>query len=426
MKFSKLLPKLLAPLFAMQIAMAATVYEVAVMPEAKSRPEIWPMVTQILMTAPRGDAVTVFDPSAGLRIATFAVSEEMAASPNINARTAWLLKQQPNEVMKAKKFLLEKTASTGSGDFVRWTRSLEMRKTEFVNVTRVSGVFWGSPLVTAPEAYSMQNRYPSDAFLFLQDASLLSTLGKDKALTNTDVHVVHSAGLAEFSDRNRDFHHAKLKRFYGLFVSQMNGNLASFGGTADHLRNIVSTNFPKSNWGEADRASMKPIIFEVNSPTLERQDEGRQKNLWEGRIDKNPSSPTRQSASFDMGITWNQNVDLDIYVMPLGDVELSYKQLSSSKHKGRFIKDIMSRPGTNGFETVVYELDIPLKSIQVYVNHYSGNTSNPIEGELRVRIDGTTYAKKFVLNSSSGTLGKGNRDHHASWLKVDLAQVLGI
>lgn len=426
MRYPKIILKLMLSTLAMPMAMAATVYEVAVMAESKSRPEIWPLVTQILMTAPRGDAVTVFDPSAGLRIATFSVSEEMANSPNVNARTTWLLKQQPNEVMKAKRFLLEKSVSTGAGDFVRWVRSLEMRKSEFANVTRVAGIFLGTPLVTSPEAYSMQNRYPSDAFLFLQDANLLTTIGKDKALSNIDVHVVHSAALSEFSERNRDFHQNKLKRFYGLFVSQMNGNLASFGGSADHLRNIVSTTYSKQNWGDADKSSTKPIIFEVISPTLERQDEGRQKNLWDGRIDKNPNAPNQQSATFDMGITWNQNVDLDIYVMPVGDIELSYKQTSGAKYKGRFVKDIMSRPGTNGFETVVYESAVPLKSIQVYVNHYSGNSTTQIEGELRVRIDGATYAKKFILNSVVGTLGRGNRDQNAGWLKIDLAQVLGI
>lgn len=408
------------------LAAAATVYEVAVMPDAKIRTEIWPMVSQILMTAAAGDAVTIMDPSTGLRIASFKVTEEMASSPNANARTVWLVKKQPGEVLKAKKFLLEKTASGGSGDFVRWSRSLEIRKTEFANVTRISGIFFGSPLVAAPEAYSMKHRYPSDAFLFLKDASLFSTVGKEQSLRNVDVHVVHSANLSEFSDRNPDFHHAKIKRFYSFFVNHMGGNLASFGGSSDHLRNIVAGTFPKPTGLEVDRSSTKPIVYEVNSPMLEREDAAHQKNLWEGTIEKNPSPPSRPMAKAEMGITWNQNVDLDIYVMPTDDLELFYQKTSSSKFKGRFIKDIMSRPGTNGFETVIYDAELPLKSIQVYVNHYSGSSTSPIEGEFRIRIDGATYSKKFVLNSPNGTSGKGNRDQHPAWLKIDVAKAMGL
>ena len=47
-------------------AMAATVVEVAVTPEAKqTRQDIWPTITQVLMTAPLGDVVTVFDSTSG-------------------------------------------------------------------------------------------------------------------------------------------------------------------------------------------------------------------------------------------------------------------------------------------------------------------------------------------------------------------------
>jgi hypothetical protein len=408
-------------------AMAATVVEVAVTPEAKqTRQDIWPTITQVLMTAPRGDVVTVFDSTSGLRVATIKVTDEMDASPNPNARTTWLMKQQGGEVAKAKKFLADQATASGSGDFVRWIRSLEVRKAEFPGVQRFSGVFFGSPLVTAPEAYSMKNRYPSDAFLFMPDVSLFSTLGKEKALSNVDIHVVHSPGLAEFSERNRDYHQTRIKRFYGLFISTMGGSLASFGGTADHLKNISKTAYPKVSYGAAEKNDGKPIIYEVQSPQLERQDTGRQKSLWEGTIDKNPTAPTRQSAPFDIGITWNRNVDLDIYVMPPGDKELSFQKTTSEKYNGRFLKDIVSLPGTNGFETVVYDSDVPFRELRVYINHYAGASNEPIDGELRIRIEGATYAKKFRFPPGQGTRGQGSRDSSPAWMKIEIAKVVGL
>lgn len=88
-----------------QSAMAATVVEVAVSPEATQRgKEIWSLATNILMTGNSGDVVTLVDSKGGLRIATLKISEEMASSPNPNARTTWLMKQQAIEVGRRRPF----------------------------------------------------------------------------------------------------------------------------------------------------------------------------------------------------------------------------------------------------------------------------------------------------------------------------------
>ena len=398
----------------------------AVAPDAKkTRQDIWPMVTQSLMTGAKGDIVTLVDAMTGLRVSTMKITDEMAESPNPNARTTWLLKQQSAEVAKAKKFLTEQSPDAPSGDFVRWVRALEVRKTEFPTADRLEGVYFGSPLVVAPEAYSMKSRYPSDAFLFLTDNSMFSTAGKEKSLQKVSIHVVHSPTLIEFSERNRDFHQAKIKRFYGLFVQHLGGNLASFGGSSDHLKNIANVAYPKGNFGQVENGTGKPVVWEVLSPQLERQDMSRQKSLWDSTVQQNTLAPNRQSAALDIGITWNRNVDLDIYVQPPGDVELSYKNTASEKHTGRFVKDIVSLPGTNGFETVVYEADVPLRQLKVYVNHYTGVSREPIDVELRIRVDGSIYAKKFRLPPGQGTQGGGNRDGNPAWVKLDIPQILG-
>lgn len=408
-------------------AMAATLVEIAVSPDATQRgKEVWSLATNILMTGNSGDIVTLVDSKGGLRMSTLKITEEMASSPNPNARTTWLIKQQTAEVGRAKTFLGNPSASNGSGDFVRWVRSLELRKTEFPGVNKVEAVHFGSPLVTQPEAYSMVNRYPSDAFLFKADNSLFSTIGKEKTLQGITIHIVHSPGLMEFSERNRDYHGQKIRRFYGLFVGNLGGNLASFSGTADHLKSILTTNFPKVDYGQVENRDGKPVIFEVLTPQLEASDEKRQSSLWANKIQANPPPPQRTTAPFDIGITWNQNTDLDLYAMPDGDQELSFQKTASTKYVGRFVKDITALPGTNGFETITYDGDVPLRSVRVYVNHYAGTASVPTEVELRVRTGGATFFKKFRLPPGQGTRGAGNRESNPAWFKVDLAQVLGI
>lgn len=308
---------------------------------------------------------------------------------------------------------------------MRWVRSLELRKTEFPGVNKIEAVYFGSPLVTQPEAYSMTSRYPSDAFIFKADGNLFSTIGKEKTLQGIDVHVVHSAGLTEFSERNRDFHQQKIRRFYGLFLGNLGGNLASFTGAADHLKAVATTSFQKMDYGNPDHNG-KPIIYEVLTPQLEAIDDSRQSSLWANKIQANPPPPQRLTAPFDIGITWNQNLDLDLYVQPEGDQELSFQKTSSAKYVGRFVKDITALPGTNGFETITYDGDVPLRLVRVYVNHYAGTSNVPTSVELRIRTGGATYFKKFSLPAGQGTRGGGNRDAHPSWVRVDIPQILGI
>jgi len=402
---------------------AASVVEIAVADHQRAQ-DAWAIATSVLMTGSQGDAVALVDPGSGQRKATLKVTDEMAASPNQNARSVWLTKTQGAEISNAKAFLLNTSPTAkGSGDFVRWLRSLELRRVEFPKATRIDAIYLGSPLVTQPEAYAMTNRYPSDGFLFKPDSLFVVDAAKSP-LNSIAVHVVHSTSLQEFSERNRDFHRDKIKRFYALFIGGLGGNLSSFAGTIDHLKGIAAAPLPRVDYGTPNR-NEKPVIHEVMTPQLEALDEARQSSLWANKIGSNPPPPQRTTAPFDVGITWDQNIDLDLYVNP-GDQELSFQHTSSEKYAGRFVKDITALPGTNGFETVTYAGDVPLRSIRVYVNHYAGTSSVPTNVELRIRTSGSTYFKRFSLPAGQGTRGGGNRDANPSWVRVDIPQILGI
>jgi hypothetical protein len=423
MKKSSLILVTVLSLFGPTASMA-TVIEFAVMPEAKQRTDIWPTVMETLMVARKGDIVSMLDAKSGIRVSAVTITEEIAEASGTAARTTWLNKLQGSQIVRMKKFLLDTTSSSGTGDFLRYARGLELRKTEFPG-HRIQAVFFGSPLQKAPEAYSMVHRYPADIFLLLPESeSIFSVHGKEKALEGVSVHVVHSAGLIEFSDRSRDAHQAKIRRFFGMFIKEQGGNLASFTGSADHLRTVASTEYPKVDYGRPERGDGKRLIFEVLSPTLERQDRTLQSSLWDATVTASAPPPSRQSAPVDIGITWNKNIDLDIYVMPEGDSELFFGRTLSEKYGGRFIKDITSLPNSNGFETVTYAGEVPMARLQVYVNHYAGVTETPVDIEVRFRILGNVYSKKFRLPAGKGTRGGGNRNSDPSWARLNVPEIL--
>jgi len=404
---------------------SATVIDFAVMPEAKSRQDIWPVITQALMSAKKGDTVMLTDPRSGVRVAAIGISEEIAEANTPAARTNWLTKKFGNQIAQMKRFLTDTAAPVnGTGDFTRFVRSLELRKAEFPGQP-IQEAFFGSPLQTEPAALSMVNRYPADSFLLMRD-SIFSIVGHERALQGITIHVVHSPALSEFSDRNRDFHQSRVKRFYGMFVNQQGGNLASFSGSPEHLRRIADGDFPRVEYGRPDMGDGKPTIFEVLSPAIERQDKKLQASLWESTAAPNPRKPKRPAAPVDVGITWNRNVDLDIYVQVADDNELYFGRTESTKFGGRFLKDITALPGTNGFETVTYANDVPLKGLQVYVNHYGGTSESSVDIELRIRVDGEIYAKKLQLPAGRGTQGGGNRNADPSWIRVNVPAILGI
>ena len=167
-------------------------------------------------------------------------------------------------------------------------------------------------------------------------------------------------------------------------------------------------------------------VFEVLEPRLQREDDSRQTNLWQNRIETNPAPPRNDKSPIDIGITWNKNVDLDIYVKADGDTELYYGRQSSEKYAARFLKDITTLPDSKGFETVTFTKETPLHNLQVFINHYAGTSNQPIDGEIRIRIDEKIYFKKFQLPSGSGTKGKGDRGNNPAWLTINIPAVVGI
>lgn len=431
--------KRLALLLAAVVSLAgqaahAVVIEYAIAPEAKSRAELWPTLVETLLAAKATDVITVVDVQKNQRIATISIPEEVARVANPVARSNWLTKQPV--IAKLKGFLKEPDTTVGQGSgvaFVRYIRSLELRRAEFNQP--VQAVYWGSPIVVAP-GVSLAAAWPADGFLFATDAfSLFSVTGKEGALKDVTLHLVHSATLAEFAKANPDGHRDRLRRFYGLFVGLQGGNLATFASSAEHLRNLAVTAYPKIDYGRPDNSSNKLLLWDVLAPVADREGKALRTSLWQSPAPaKNPSLSASQLAAspLDIGIRWwsnkNERIDLDIYVQAApGDAELSYKQTGApEKYAGRFLRDITAAGDENGFETVTYAGNVPVKGLKAYINHYSGKSSTPVAIEVRVRVQGEIYSKRLQLPAGMGTGGGGNRDASPSWVKIDVPALLGL
>ena len=407
-------------------SLAATVAEFAIASDGKSREDLWPLITSVILNGHKDDVVTLVNAQNSSRVATIKVTEEIAEAPTVKAKATWLTKQQGEQIQRMKQFL---TSTTGQGaahaDFARYVQSLELRKTEF-NGYNIQAVFVGSPLSTQPDNYSMRGRYLSDSFISHPETPF-STVGKQAALRSVNVHVLHSPAAMEFSEKNRDLHQTKVRRFVGLFVSGLGGNLATFSGDGSHLKTLLTTQFNRQSYGTPEASDGKLRVYDIVEPRLVREDEKRQISLWDSRIDKNPSPPARGSKSpIDIGITWDKNVDLDVYVKADGDNEIFYGFTSSETYGARFLKDITTLPESRGYETVTFSKDTPLANLKVFINHYAGTSNQPINGELRIRIDDKIYAKTFQFRAGSGTRGRGNRNVDAAWIPMNISTIVGL
>lgn len=56
----------------------------------------------------------------------------------------------------------------------------------------------------------------------------------------------------------------------------------------------------------------------------------------------------------------------------------------------------------NGLETISFSAPIDLNKLLVAVNFYSGSAQNGVSGEVRLSVDGRTYAKGFEIDADGG------------------------
>ncbi len=131
-----------------------------------------------------------------------------------------------------------------------------------------------------------------------------------------------------------------------------------------------------------------------------------QKSIYERDVTSAqlPDSKLRKAERVELGVRWQCACDIDIFAQPFpGAAVLSYKTARSPQ--GLFFKDYRDANATEGYETIEFAVPLDLRVLKVAVNLYEGSAPQGVTGELRMTVDGQTYAMPFNIPATSGNGG---------------------
>ncbi len=256
----------------------------------------------------------------------------------------------------------------------------------------------GSALYDDPSepAFSMTGgHFPGDGHLRVdRGASVFGAKGGD--LSNLRVHLLHQDEALLPSSRHLHF----VERWWSLYLQAQGGVLASFTSDAASVYARAAANAEPAQRFVPNKTDKLEMIY-LAPVEIER-------SIFERPLsDVMPSANTiRRAERVELGLSWDcVSCDLDLYACPFpGAPALSYRLTQTPQ--GRYWKDYRASPeATNGKESIQFAVPIDLRALLVAINVYHGVPSVPVNAELRISIDGETYARTFVLDPSEGNRG---------------------
>ena len=264
--------------------------------------------------------------------------------------------------------------------------------------------------------------WPSDRHIAIApNESVYGTLGRENLLKGIAVHFAQLDSAYQ-----GEMHRVGLDRFYHMYFGALGASLDSFSPdltiTYERAANGAKAATPPPVPDEKD---LVPRM--VTATWLEDQPQ---------RTTPSPS-PQSFSGLARIGIRWkgegNPNtprVDLDLYVkVPGASRELFFNQTTATLpggSQGWFYRDIRSGGGLD-LEFVELPRVADIREVETWVNFYGGESSGPVEGELRLDFGGRVYSADFIIHARKGNGGldrTGDRSS-AHWVKIDLRVVLG-
>lgn len=287
----------------------------------------------------------------------------------------------------------------------------------------------GSPIADDPRAPSVSMRgarVPGDGHITATAGqSPYGTAGLRGSLDGMDLFI----GLTGDEWAVSPAHAFQVERFWTLSAEAHGGQMAFFGDDLATLYRLIGQD-------GLERTHPEPL---VPTDKLEMQsfapDNGSVPALYEARPEEAPApAPMWQNASsVTIGATWDQNVDVDLYVRPFPSADVIY-YADATTDQGRLFKDVTVRPGT-AFETVSLTGGaIDLSKLQVALNFYGGDTASPgITGELRIAIGEQVWAAPFRIPATRGNKGTGAQAAlvervvpNDGWVLIDPLRVMGV
>ena len=254
-------------------------------------------------------------------------------------------------------------------------------------------------------------RIPGDGTLKASPLkSPFGTVGKEKFLSNMELHFVH------LNDWESEPYRFAVRRFWHLFCKlQQEAPVGLLTFTSDLKQGVARLLTPdlKPLWvfeidEKAKALEMVPIspqISEVPEKILPVLDASKSTESKRNGS-QSPAGLTR------LGLRWKANIDLDLYVRTPSGQELFFDRRTCTD--AFFYKDDSQAPAdSRGFEHVVFASPVDPTELQIWVNHYLGELKGAPSAELVFEFHGQWYSKALSLDSTSGNRGI-NRDSKRS------------
>jgi hypothetical protein len=346
-------------------------------------------------------------------------------------------KVQANRQVVAAMIQFARTAKRPDGDgepsvigAIRIPQALRFIGQDYPVMQDSDVILLGSPLYDDPkdQPFSMRpNHIPGDGHLTkARSVTPYGIKGQDSLLAKRLVHI------AFLDNWQQDDHHSYfVQRFWTLFVEGQGGQLSSFTHDLPALFQRVKSNAPSPKHDYKIEPTDKLEMILMRSPTVKQQT-----SIYERPISKAPlpTSVLRQATHVEVGITWECGAcDLDLYSQRQPGATAIWF-LNTQTSDGQYFRDFRTSPrSANGYETLAYHVPVDLNHLLLAVNFYNGSSPGGVKGEVRISLNGQTYAMPFHVLAQEGNGGVGRQEtltarraNNPAWLVIDPMEVLGV
>lgn len=234
-------------------------------------------------------------------------------------------------------------------------------------------------------------RFPNDGNIFAsRSRSPYAAADTPTLLDGFRVHIAYDESAGEMEIDEYAF---RVQRYFTLFVEAQGGQLVSF--TTDPGIALERAQFS---------APATPHQFEA-----EEAERG-QASIYERPVAQKifTRAELGRAEKVSIGLTWAcSTCDLDLYARAHSEAEILY--YDNPETREGVVRKVFplayQEQGNKGFETIYYTSAVNFEEMLIAVNFYAGNAPSGVDAELRIDIDGYTYASSIHIAASEGNRG---------------------
>lgn len=387
-----LLLTLNTPVFAREVIVALSPYQ-----NAKIAKEEISLIINTFNEMIGGDRMIILD---GFNLKTIA-SLTVPESKRYQSPKARIAKNR-KDVAKLVQFI--RSISPKTSPSVKLPQILRFAAENYAYNGVVDIIILGSPFYDDPNepASSMLNRkIPSDGHLNVRhEKSVYGAKDNEEGFKNIRLHI-------GFNDENifgSDQHRFYVKRFWALFTSVQGGALTTFTADKGLLfeRVIKSAPKPKYNYKQGKETSLEMIRILVATT--------KKISIFKRALSTQPipENIIHSARHVEIGISWDQDVDLDLHARPFAGAQALFFNKKSTQY-GIHLKDYTVSPASASmYETIIFHKPIDLSNLEIGVYVFSPRKEKLVAATLRIAIGGKVYEHDFTLSTSGHRISSKN------------------